>query len=86
MKDTTDAAVAALATKASYATGTATAVAGFTIGEWAGLVGIGAALATFVANLYFRIRADRRAQAEHELRLKNVSTASEKVDNQHIGE
>lgn len=86
MQDTTDAAVAALTTKVAYTVGAATALAGLTIGEWAGLVGIGATLATFVANLYFRFRADKRAQTEHELRLKNVSTLSEKVDNQHIGE
>ena len=65
----TEAGVTALATKASYATSAATVVAGFTIGEWAGLIGIGATLATFAANLYFRWRADQREEREHQLRM-----------------
>jgi hypothetical protein len=65
----TEAGVAALATKASYTTSAATVLAGFTIGEWAALIGIGATLATFAANIYFRVRADRREEREHELRM-----------------
>jgi hypothetical protein len=67
-----DAAVAALATKASYATSAATVIAGFTIGELAGLIGIGATLATFVANIYFRWRADQREEREHRLRVAEL--------------
>lgn len=73
-QETSDAAVAALATKATYATSAATAIAGYTIGEWAALVGIGATLATFAANIYFKFRADNREQREHELRMAELKS------------
>ena len=63
-------AVADTATRAVYATSAGTVVANLTIGEWAALIGIGATLATFAANVYFRARADKREQQLHERRLR----------------
>lgn len=71
------AATAAIASKTTYVAGTVTAVAGFTLGEVAALVGIGSTLTTLAATLFFKIRADRRAQLEHELRLAELKRPKE---------
>lgn len=63
-------AVAETASKAVYVTSAGTVIANLTIGEWAALIGIGATVATFAANLFFRLRADRREQQLHERRMK----------------
>lgn len=64
-----DAIISAVAAKATYATSAATVIAGLTIGDAAALVGIGATVATFVANIWFRLRQDDREDREHELRM-----------------
>jgi hypothetical protein len=81
-----DAILSAAAAKASYATGATTAVLGLTVGDWAALIGIGATAVTFVANLWFRWRLDRRQERELEMRLKGVSTATKTSDNTPTGE
>ncbi len=65
-----DTITSAVAAKATYAASAATVIAGMTVGEWAALIGIGATLATFVANLWFKVRQDIREEREHELRME----------------
>jgi 1,4-dihydroxy-2-naphthoate octaprenyltransferase len=65
-----DTLTSAAAAKATYAASAVTVIAGMTVGEWAALIGIGATLATFVANLWFKIRQDIREEREHELRME----------------
>jgi len=62
--------IAETASKAVYASSAATVIANLTIGEWAALIGIGATVATFAANLFFRLRSDRRDQELHQRRMK----------------
>ena len=81
-----EAILSAAAAKASYATGATTAVLGLTVGDWAALIGIGATAVTFVANLWFRWRLDRRQQSEYELRLKNGSSPTKTSDEFNTGE
>ena len=40
----------------SYGTSTATILVGFTLNEWAAIIGIIGVVATYFTNLYFRIR------------------------------
>lgn len=72
---------AAVFSKATYAAGTMTAVAGLTLAEWVAIVGLLVTIATFVATIYFRIRDDRRAQKEHDERMKSLSTPQKISDN-----
>jgi hypothetical protein len=68
---------AAVFSKATYAAGTMTAVAGLTLAEWVAVVGLLVTIATFVATMYFRIRDDRRAQREHEQRMQEISNRAD---------
>jgi hypothetical protein len=54
-------------TAAAYSTSAATLIAGFSMNEWAAAAGIAGVLGTLAMNWYFKYRADRRAQVEHEL-------------------
>ena len=62
----TDATVAAVATKVTYTASAATVIAGFTLSELAALIGIIVTVSAFFVNLYFKWKADRREQIEHE--------------------
>ena len=67
-----DAAAAAAAAAASKATniGAATAVgAGFLANNWIGIAGLIIGLAGFGVNWYFKLKEDRRREAEHAARL-----------------
>jgi hypothetical protein len=68
---------AAVFSKATYAAGTMTAVAGLTLAEWVAIVGLLVTTATFVATMYFRIRDDHRAQQEHEQRMQEISNRAD---------
>lgn len=77
----TEQTTAATFSKATYAAGTMTAVAGLTLAEWVAIVGLLVTIATFAATIYFRIRDDRRAQKEHDERMNSLSTSQKISDN-----
>lgn len=57
---------------ASYAGATVSVVSGLTLTEWGIIIGIGTALLTFVANIIYQVRRDRREQKLHDLELKRL--------------
>ena len=67
-----DSTIAAGASKTTYA------CAGISVGGWlvsseaAVLVGMAIGLAGLIVNWYYRARDDRRAQAEHEARMRQI--------------
>lgn len=67
-----DSTIAAGASKTTYAG------AGISVGGWlvsseaAVLVGMAIGLAGLIVNWYYRARDDRRAQAEHEARMRQI--------------
>jgi hypothetical protein len=68
----TDAAIAALGSKATYA-GAGTSLMGWLQSSEAGvLIGIAIGLLGFIVNLYFKYREDRRQEAESEARLRAI--------------
>ena len=79
MTEDTAGEIATLATKAVYTTSAVTVIAGYTIGEWAGMIGIGATLATFAANIYFRVKADQREQTEHDIRMAKIEAETKRT-------
>lgn len=69
---TLDATLAAVGSKATY-TGAGTTFFGWlTSNEFAILVGACVAVGGFIINWYYRHKEDRRQQAEHELRMKEL--------------
>ena len=76
----TDTVLAEVATRAAYTSGAATVVAGVTLGEWAAAIGIVMTVATFLANLFFKFRLDRREQLEHEQRMQDAKAETEAED------
>lgn len=82
MTDSTETVIAAGASKAVYGSSAVTVLLGLTVGEWAALIGIGATLATFAANLWFNMRRDQR---ERELHLHQLrQTTEHKLDDDSI--
>ena len=56
-------------------TGAGTGLVGFFASSYfIGLVGVLVALAGFLVNWYYKARDDRRAQREHEMRMKRLAT------------
>lgn len=67
-----DSTIAATAGKATYA-GAGTSIFGWlTSNEFAVLVGTFVAVGGFLINWYYRFKEDKRQQAEHELRMKDL--------------
>lgn len=54
---------------ASYSGGALSIFSAMTLTEWGIVTGIVTALATFLLNVWWGLRRDRREQKEHELRL-----------------
>jgi Bacteriophage holin family HP1 len=51
-------------TVVAYATAGTTGLLGLSLNEWGILVGIAATIGTFAVNLYFQLRAARRAEGK----------------------
>lgn len=56
----------------SYVGAAASVGAGLTLTEWGIIVGIGTALLTFVANIIWQVRKDRRDQRIHDLEVQRL--------------
>ena len=78
-----EATASAAATKTTYA-GSATTVGGWIVdSNDIALIGLALAILGFVANLFFKIREDRRREAEHKISMQNLSdtaAAHKKID------
>ena len=59
-------------TAASYLGAAISVVSGLTLTEWGILIGIVTALVTFVANLLYQHRKDKREQRLYELEVKRL--------------
>jgi hypothetical protein len=57
---------------AAYGASAAAAVAGLTLNQWVSIVGALGVIATLAMNFYFKQRADRRKQIEHELAVSGA--------------
>ena len=64
-KETIEAALAAVGSKATYGGAGATVAGWLLSNEFAVLAGLALGLAGFVVNWYYRHKADKRAAAEH---------------------
>jgi len=72
VSDTAEAAIAAVASKATYA-GAGTTLIGWLQSSEAGvLIGIALAFLGFIVNLYFKYREDKRQTIESEARLRAI--------------
>ncbi len=68
-----DAAIASTASKVTY-TGAGMTISGWMLSsEFAVLVGIVLGVAGFIVNWYYRHKEDRRSQAEHEIRMRELT-------------
>lgn len=80
MKPETDAVIAAVASKTTFA-GAGTSVVGWlTSSEFGVVAGIVLGMLGLAVNWYFRSRADVREQIEHEARMRKLARDSQKGD------
>lgn len=56
----------------SYAGAVVSVTTGVTLTEWGIIVGILTATLTFIANMVYQARKDRREQQRHELLMQNI--------------
>ena len=66
---TTEAAVAAVANKVTYAGGTSAVIGGLTANEWAAIGGLLIALIGLAIQWYYKRKDDRRNAEEHTARM-----------------
>jgi hypothetical protein len=72
-----EATASAVATKTTYA-GSAATVGGWMVdSNDIALIGLALAVLGFVANLFFKIREDRRREAEHKISMRNLSDTAD---------
>jgi hypothetical protein len=72
-----EATVSAVAPKATYA-GSAATVGGWIVdSNDIALMGLALAMLGFVANLFFKIREDRRREAEHKISMQNLADTAD---------
>lgn len=57
---------ASTSTGVAYGTAGGVVILGLNVNEWLAVAGIISLIATYFTNLYFRVRADRRAEAAAE--------------------
>ncbi len=72
MDQSVDATVAALGSKATQAGAGTTVVGWWLSSEFSVVCGIVIGLVGLAVNIYFKVREDRRLQAEHEERMKDL--------------